>query len=409
MRHEFTGWRKDSFRNILLNPGLKPYWMALFAILVFTGCGGGHSTPPPQAPQHFLYGRNGTTIYAFGEDKTGALSPLAGSPFTVTPNTTPFTASGLSSDPQGRFLFIPAFQGSICCPVFAETAYSVNANSGAVASSAIANLNEGRFAFHPSGKFLYIPTETIQFGVLTFHGIAGVDLSTSNLAAIPGSPFSNGQEISVASIDPAGHFLYTSGSVNPGLPTRAVAFETYSADSNTGLLTLISTDTTPGVQPTGPILFHPSGKFGYAFNNRSSQVIDLYSVNTTTGALTFINTQVSGQFVNTFMYSSGNFLYGCISAGVFGQPCQPVAYRVDSNTGVLTPIPGFSLGPGDGRTLVIDKSGQFADALNTSVSSGNPSNQIFVYSIDSSTGLMTQIPSLTINISAGVTTIATGR
>jgi hypothetical protein len=86
-----------------------------------------------------------------------------------------------------------------------------------------------------------------------------------------------------------------------------------------------------------------------------------------------------------------------------------VAYRTDSNTGALTQISGFGLGLGDGSSLVIDKSEQFAYALNTAVSSGNPSNQIFVYSVDSSTGLMTQLPNLTTTLSAGVTNIAAGR
>jgi 6-phosphogluconolactonase (cycloisomerase 2 family) len=359
----------------------------------------------PQAPQHFLYGRNGTSIFGFGEDKTGALSPLPGSPFAIDPTnpaTGPFT-----SDPQGRFFFIPDLLAVKCC-IFEERVLSVDFTSGVVGSHPIQSLSDGRFAYHPSGKFLYIATRPTTTIVTFFSGIEGIDLSTSNLAQIPGSTFSNGQNMDFISIDPAGHFLYTSGELNPGTSTPTPAFETYVVDSNTGMLTLISTDTSPGVQPSGPILFHPAGKFGYALNTRSgNQVVDLYSVNASTGALTFLSTQVNSTLSNPIMSSNRNFLYGCVPLS--NQPCLPVAYRTDSNTGALTQISGFSLGQGDGGSLVIDKSGQFAYALITAISSGNPSNQIFVYSIDSSTGLMTQLPNLTATLSAGITNIAAGR
>ncbi len=339
--------------------------MALVASALI-GCGG-HSTP-----QHFLYGRNGAAVYGFSEDRTGALTPLAGSPFTVTPTTTPFTASGLTSDPRGRFLFIPSDVASICCPVLAETVYSIDSNTGAVGASAITNVSEGSvifhqsgitnvgegsFAFHPSGKFLYIASFPTKINTFFFHGIAGVDLSTSNLAAIPGSPFSDGQQIFVVSSDPAGHFLYAQALLNPGTVNAIGAFEIYSVNATTGSLTLISTDTTNlNLAINGPILFHPSGKFAYALTRlQFSTNVDLYSVNPATGALTFLNTQAQGTILNSIMSSNGNFLYGCLGpVGPLSPPCQPVAYRVDSNTGALTAIPRFSLGPGDGSSLVID-------------------------------------------------------
>jgi hypothetical protein len=61
------------------------------------------------------------------------------------------------------------------------------------------------------------------------------------------------------------------------------------------------------------------------------------------------------------------------------------------------------LGAVDGTSLVIDKSGQFAYAL------GPGGSQIFVYSIDSSTGLMTQIPAITTSVAAALSSIAAGR
>ena len=387
--------------------------MALLASLIL-GCGGHHTTPPPpNPPQHFLYGRTSAgpniafslSVYGLGEDATGALTPLSGSPFTITQSSMAFAATGPATDTQGRFLFVATEVTSICCPGFGESAYSVDSNTGRVSPSATALLDQGQFAFHPSAKFLYIASAATRFvSQISYHGIAGVDLSTSNLTPIPGSPFSNGQFMNSVSVEPTGHFLYTSGLLNTSSSTSA--FETYAVDSNTGTLTLISTDSSPGSQPSGTILFHPSGKFGYAFNIRSgNRVVDLYSANATTGALTFMNTQISANLQNPVMHPSGNFLYGCIF--ITNQPCQPVGYRIDNNTGALTAISGFSLGPGFVYSLTIDKTGQHAYAL--SASSDQSSTQILVYSIDSSTGLMTQMPNLTITVPALLSDIVAGR
>jgi len=385
---------------------------------VLIGCGGRHGTIPPLMSQHFLYGigfdPNGNcctsaSIYSFGEDGTGALTPLPGSPVTVAP----FSGGedfqvGLATDLQGRFLFIPAEVSAICCHTGLFNVYSIDSNTGTVNSRPIADTSGGGpIVFHPSGKFLYIASGQAfppnpRAGCF---GIDGRDLSTNNLASLPGSPFSYSQCMQLVSLDPAGHYLYASGQLFP-FTFKNPMFETYTIDSNTGTLTLISTDSSPGVQPSGPILFQSSGKFAYALNARASgPVIDLYSVNPTTGALTFISTQVNNGLANPLMHPSGNFLYGCTFVA-FGQPCQPVGYRVDANTGALTAIAGFSLAPGTGDTLIIDKSGRYAYALNGSF--GN-ANQILVYSIDSSTGLMNQMPNLTTTVPAGLTRIVAGR
>lgn len=390
---------------------LKPCCVAL-AASVLIACGGGSSTPstpPPGPPQHFLYAHGGggtsgnsfsATIYGFGEDATGALTPLPSSPFTITLSGLPFGRS-LATDLQGRFLFANYDLSSACCPAFGWSCYAIDSNMGTVSSSGTTVVDFGQLVFHPSGRFLYSPITRLLNGAFFYHGFAGVDLSTPNLAPIPGSPFSDGQGMDSVSVEPTGHYLYTSGKLDPTSPTPTPAFETYTIDSATGAATLLSTVSGSGVQPSGRILFHPSGRFGYALNTRSgSQVVDLYSLNAVTGALTFISTQTNGQLVNPLLHPSGNYLYGCFFA--VGQPCSLVGYRVDSNTGTLTAISGFNPGGVDGSNLVIDKSGRFAYALSST-------HQIFVYSIDSSTGLMTQMPNLTVTVPPDVTSIAAGR
>jgi len=410
---------RNNLRNMLLNPGLKPYWMALVAILVLAGCGGHNTTPPPMS-QHFLYGQNAqqssntftfSSVYGFSEDdRTGALSALPGSPFTVGPAYTFSNGFGLATDSQGRFLFISSLLDAICCYRGLSTVTSLDSKIGTVSSSPITTVNGGTFTTDPSGKFLYIAS-TPSFTRPECFGIDGHDLSTPNLSLIPGSPFSSSPFLPLdcvefVSVSPGGHYLYAGGGLVVPAGSPHPIFAVFSIDSNTGTLTLVSRDNSPGVQPVGPMLFQPSGKFMYALDTRAAgPVVDLYSVNPSTGSLTFLSTQVNNGLVNPIMTSSGNFLYGCMLFS--GQPCQPVAYRVDSNTGALTPISGFSLGAGKGDTLILDKSGKYAYALNASF--GQSSNQIFVYSVDSFTGLMTQIPSLTTTVPTGIANIVAGR
>src|SRR5260370_41862068 len=93
---------------------LRPYWVALLAPLIL-GCGGHHTTPPPpNPPQHFLYGRTsaGPNIafslsgYGLGEEATGTLTPLSGSPFTISQSSIAFAAAGLATDTPRPFLLV---------------------------------------------------------------------------------------------------------------------------------------------------------------------------------------------------------------------------------------------------------------------------------------------------------------
>jgi hypothetical protein len=405
---------------------LKAYCLALTATFVLAGCGGGGKLRSQfdlqpgasQAPQHFFYGHNlqlssdtFSSVYGFGQDeKTGALSPLPASPFTVGPVFT-FIGSGLASDPKGRFLFISSLLDALCCKRGLSTVASLDSTTGTASSSPVATVNGGAFATDPSGRFLYIASDPSMTRPECF-GIDGRDLSTSNLASIPGSPSSSTPFLPLdcvefVSIDPAGRHLYAGGGVvTPPLVTPHPAFAIYNIDSNTGVLTTISANSFPGVQPVGTMLFQPSGRFMYALDIRTAgPVVDLYSVNPATGALTFVNTQLNNTLVNPIMSSSGNFLYGCTPLS--GQPCQPVAYRVDNNTGALTQISGFNLGAGQGDTLILDKSGRYAYALDAPL--GQSSTHIFVYSVDSSTGSLTQMPNLTTGVPTGITNLIAGR
>lgn len=396
------------------NLRLKLYGVAVL-VCALIGCGGqlrpqsgtpsGTQPGTPPAPLHFLYSINCCqgpfAVYGFGEDSTGAVTPLQGSPFAINPSPgNGFTASGLTADPQGRFLLVPQRDSSSCCHFVSSAGYSIDSKTGAVSATPTTGSGGGPIAFHPSGRFLYSASPS-GFPMPLCFGIGGQDLSTNQ--PIPGSPFSSGSCIQALSVDPAGRYLYVIINNSFIIPLPS-SFFIATIDTNTGILTFpFPPIPTTGKQPNGQILFHPSGKFGYGLGiPPESSTVDLYSVDATTGALTFLSTQINNQLLNPIMSPGGNFLYGCLTST---NPCA-VAYRVDNNTGALKPISGFNLGAGLGNTLVLDKSGKYAYAL--SASSTQSSSQILVYSVDSSTGVLTQIPSLTTTVPAGLVNIVAG-
>jgi len=115
---------------------------------------------------------------------TGALSPIAGSPFTSSAGTSGPTAIALA--PTGNFVYgaTPGTSSSIWC-------FSITPNTGqlvAATGSPFSLTSGGLFAlFDPSGNYFYIGTQT---------GIAGYTYNPSSGAptAISGSPFAIGTE-----------------------------------------------------------------------------------------------------------------------------------------------------------------------------------------------------------------------
>jgi hypothetical protein len=145
------------------------------------------------APQHLIYaispqGPN-AAVYIFGEDATEALTPIPGSPVTITPNPSKsflgLDGFGATVDPKGRFLFVPEIDSTTsCCQLHGSVVYSIDSNTGVVNSAPIAQTGSG-ITVHPSGRFAY----ATDFAAFPCAGFGGIDLSTNSPAPIPGSPW----------------------------------------------------------------------------------------------------------------------------------------------------------------------------------------------------------------------------
>src|ERR1700681_3175976 len=134
------------------------------------------STPPP-------FSSTRGNISGFTITSTGALTPILGSPFTVTNGNGP---SSITVDPSGKYVYAttPGSSFSIWC----FTITSTNGQLVAVTNSPFSLTAGGLFTLiDPSGNYFYIGSQDAS-------GIAGYtyDPSTGTPTAITGSPFSTG-------------------------------------------------------------------------------------------------------------------------------------------------------------------------------------------------------------------------
>jgi 6-phosphogluconolactonase len=157
----------------------------------------------------FLYiansGGNSVTGYSINVT-TGAVSAIAGARVT-----TNFAPNGLAIDPSGAFLFVSTASGNSGD----LEGFSINSASGP-ASGALTPLAGSPFASFlatavkasPSGKYVYAADETSGVRAFSLNAMSGA------LTQIAGSPFPAGNEPFGIAMDPAGKFLYTGNFVS---------------------------------------------------------------------------------------------------------------------------------------------------------------------------------------------------
>jgi 6-phosphogluconolactonase (cycloisomerase 2 family) len=210
---------------------------------------------PVACASKFLYvASSGGAISGFTLDSHGIPTQMPGSPFP-----TGLMPRRPVMDPMCRFLFVSngydPSAGSNGGEVFA---YTVDPTTGAltpVAGSPFAlapvTANFFSLAVDTTGKFLYI-TQT-DAGVVLAFSIA----SDGSLAAVPGSPFSAGNqpEFSLPVAVGTKQFLYVANFGSNDI-------EAFVIDPHTGTLTMVSHSS----DPAGPDYLVASGSFLYALD-----------------------------------------------------------------------------------------------------------------------------------------------
>jgi 6-phosphogluconolactonase len=224
-----------------------------------------------------------------------------------------------------------------------------------------------------TARFAYISSHA---GVFCF----AIDAASGVLAPPAASPCASGI-LSGFGTEPRGKFGYAASTSNQLLP--------YSIDQTTGALTQITgAAVTAGTNPLD-VHVDPSGRFAYVANYGSDNVSG-YSIDQTTGHLTALpgSPFAAGHLPNRLTIDiTGQFLYVANSGLVSGIPSGVSGFRIDSNTGVLTPVSGSPYPTASGAMdVAIDPGTKFAFATNS------PSNQVSAFSISPSTGGLTPVP-----------------
>jgi 6-phosphogluconolactonase (cycloisomerase 2 family) len=167
-----------------------------------------------------------------------------------------------------------------------------------------------------------------------------------------GTPLASVPATQSLAVHPSGKFLYAVSTIGPEV-------DLYSIDATTGALTLV----TPNVINiaggyTSRLIFHPNGKFAYIATG-AGMSISGFTADPTTGALTpFAAPQGTPNSVVPFAVDpAGRFLfaYGNYSGGSNGY----VSYSIDPTTGYLTQA-GTVADYAFPQQLACDPTGQFA-------------------------------------------------
>jgi 6-phosphogluconolactonase (cycloisomerase 2 family) len=273
----------------------------------------------------------GSPIYGYSINATGGyLTPLTGSPFASVTG-----AGGMSFTTNGNFAFAAgSFYGSNQVESF-----SVNATTGALTSIGTqpsGNVPCGQ-AIVPSNKFFYVPDCEVTG---TIYGYS-VNTTTGALTALAGSPFSGHENNAGAFVHPNGKFLLVEGWANSANNYNAPV-SVYTINATTGALAEVPGSPFAGggnayadvtaTDPTGRFIFVAMGP-----SQTNTGVLLGYSINLTTGALSPLpgSPYTIGSFPTSVVVDpTGKYLY------VSNNGSGPTAYTfsINSSTGALTQI-----------------------------------------------------------------------
>jgi 6-phosphogluconolactonase len=258
---------------------------------------------------------------------TGALTPVAGSPFPIGTTHGPLS---VAFSPSGGLLATANFNSS------SVSVFSVNPSTGALTpvSGSPFSVGAGIFpetvAFSPSGGLL---ATSNQFNDSV--SVFSVNSSTGALTQVPSSPFATGSNPHSANFSPSGAFLATAnfGGDNVSM---------FSVNSSTGALTPVGSPTSTGAGPFTAV-FSPSGGL-LDVSNHTNNTVSAFSVNSSTGALT----PVLG---SPFATGRGPFDLGFSPSGSLLATSNATdntasVFAVSSSSGVLSSVAGSPFATG---------------------------------------------------------------
>jgi 6-phosphogluconolactonase (cycloisomerase 2 family) len=283
-----------------------------------------------------------------------------------------FITGNMLTAAAGKFLLVTDSSGSQI------KVFSINQTTGSLTPVAgspfpIGGSGGGSLAIDPSGKYLYAPYAS---------GVAGfsINSSTGSLSALPGSPFTDGSSPFAGVVDPSGKFFYSTGS------SALMGLSVYTLDSTTGALTPVagSPFQTPLGNPPYNLVASPAAETIYATLPSNNDVLG-FNITLPSGVPASVTgSPFSADNSDTFlaMDTAGKFLYTCNEGdGTIS------GFTANSTTGVLSSIAGSPFGFSNcSTTVAVDPAGSYLFAANPG------GNSITGFSIDPGTGALTMLP-----------------
>jgi len=241
-------------------------------------------------------------------------------------------------------------------------------------------------AVDPTGMFAYVMDGGCgDDGSVSMYTI---NPTTGALASIEPPVSSNGYGVYPAgsvTVDPSGKFAYATNSGNAfNYDAEADgSLAMYTINTTTGALT--STGTTdancPGLCFPSSVVVDPSGKFAYVPDGNTSgsaASVSMYAINATTGALTSIGTIAAGSNpISVAVDPADKFAYATNSGSN-----DVSMYTINATTGVLTSAGTIAAGTYP-VSVAVDPTSKFAYVTN------NGSNDVSMFTINATTGVLT--------------------
>ena len=180
---------------------------------------------------------------------------------------------------------------------------------------------------------------------------------------------------------PSGQFIYVA---NAGENSISM----YSISSASGLLTALTPATVAAGRTPYNIVIPPSGTYAYV-NNLNDNNISMYSINSTTGLLTPLSpaTVASGMMpVDMIIDPLGKNLYALCKEDSISRYSDIFMYEINSGSGLLTPLPTATIAAGFFwmSNLSMDSTGRFIYSMDHTVHE----ESILMFVRDSTSGIL---------------------
>jgi 6-phosphogluconolactonase (cycloisomerase 2 family) len=303
------------------------------------------------------------------DNSTGLLNPTT--TVSLPANSAP---SFLGMHPSAKFLY-SLTQGTNNVSIF-----TVNVATGTLTAAGSVATSSSPFymVFSPDGSHAYVTCDTAS-AVLAF----SVNASTGALTAVSGSPYPiNGGPVRGIAITPDNKYLYVSD--RDATPAAITGF---TINQSTGALTKMASPF-PG-DFIGTLRIDKFGKYLYAGSPDDVNVSE-YSINSSTGALTFVSDYPSGtSSTSVWMFDpSGTYLYGGSTADnkIFGFK-QNADGSLSSIGGMPVTAATFPNGGG------IHSNGKFVYVVSTISDTTLQPGVINIFSVNATTGALTLLNS----------------